>query len=317
MTYKEIVDNLKEIVFKHKMLVDFGYGDLSDIKVKSQNDTDKGSEGADYPYAFLNPTSHSRVGSSMVYRFNLIVMEMSTDETSSVLDAQSRCQQYIDDIIAKWHFDYLSRKTDINLNYTTTPFKQRFQDTVAGMTAQIEITVSKPIDNCLAPFEIDGTLFVHARTSYDYHILPETGTITTTAGNVLMFDEIIQTDGGWLGSPVLYRYYPQSTGSYRFEVNFQMTLTQPQGSEIIGDPPRGVFYKNGVYTYFDADITVGWPTSFVSESTVYNVRQVFTDVVTDIAGTYFEYIRSNSNGALVTTDWYELEGSEIKVYKLD
>lgn len=134
------------------MLVDFGYGDLSDIKVKSQNDTDKGSTGADYPYAFLNPSSHSRTENSMVYRFNLIVMEMSSDDTDDVLLAQSNCQQYIDDIVAMWHFGYQEDRTEVTLNYSLTPFKQRFQDTVAGMTALLEITVAKPIDNCLAPF---------------------------------------------------------------------------------------------------------------------------------------------------------------------
>ena len=51
MTYKEIVDRIKEVVDGHKMVVDFGYGNLSDIKANTE-----GNESADYPYAFLNPT---------------------------------------------------------------------------------------------------------------------------------------------------------------------------------------------------------------------------------------------------------------------
>jgi hypothetical protein len=152
MNYKEIVDRLREIVFRHKMLVDWGYGDLSDIKVKSQNDTDKGSDGADYPYAFLNPGQHSRLENSMIYRFNLIVMEMSTDDTDRVIEVQSNCMQYINDIVAMWHFGYQTDRTEITLSYSVIPFKQRFQDTVAGMTASIEITVADPLDNCLTPF---------------------------------------------------------------------------------------------------------------------------------------------------------------------
>lgn len=153
MNYKQIVDRIKEIVFRHKMLVDFGYGDLSDIKVKSQNDTDKGSSGADYPYAFLNPQSHSRVDNSVIYRFNLIVMEMCSDDTDQVLTVQSNCAQYINDIVAMWHFGYQTDRTEVNLSFSMTPFKQRFQDTVAGMTAVLEITVSDPLDNCLTPYE--------------------------------------------------------------------------------------------------------------------------------------------------------------------
>ena len=41
---------------------------------------------------------------------------------------------------------------DIQLSVNLTPFKERFQDTVAGMTATIEIEVTKPINKCIAPF---------------------------------------------------------------------------------------------------------------------------------------------------------------------
>lgn len=151
MTYKQIVDRVKQVVFDHKILVDFGYGGLTDIKTRHANDTDEGNDAeADYPYVFLNPTNHTRTGQAITYRFNMIVMEMAKDD-AAVLEIQSNCQQYIDDILAQLRFGYTDQ-VDLTLNVGLTPFKERFQDTVAGMTATLEIVVPTPLNQCIAPF---------------------------------------------------------------------------------------------------------------------------------------------------------------------
>ena len=150
MTYKEIVDRVKQVVFDHKQLADFGYGSLSDIKTRSENGPNAGNnEQADYPYVFLNPTSHTRTGQSITYRFNMIVMEMVPE--ADYLQGQSDCQRYIDDILAHLRFGYTDQ-VDLTLNVTLTPFKERFQDTVAGMTATIEIVVPSNLNDCIAPY---------------------------------------------------------------------------------------------------------------------------------------------------------------------
>ena len=152
MTYKELVDSLKQIAYDHKMIVDFGYGELSDIKVKSEDDTANNQE-ADYPYMFLNPTQHNRDQNSIVYNFNLIMMDMAKDDkhNTDVVRIQSECQQYIDDVLSQLYFEMDS--VDVNLNVTLTPFKERFQDNVAGMTASLAIVVPQGLDRCIAPFE--------------------------------------------------------------------------------------------------------------------------------------------------------------------
>lgn len=140
MTYKEIVDRIKDIVDRHRMVTDFGYGNLSDIK--ANND---GNESADYPYAFLNPTNHTRSGQAITYRFNLIVMDMAKDD--NYLKIQSECQQYIDDILGNLRFGYKDQ-VDLTLNVTLTPFKERFQDVVAGMTATLEVVIPLRLSDC-------------------------------------------------------------------------------------------------------------------------------------------------------------------------
>lgn len=151
-TYKQIVDLFKQAAFEHLMIQDFGYGALSDIKTR--NESQEGDQEVNYPYAFLNPTTHQRSQSAVTYQFNLIMMDMAREEEGDAYDnflaIQSDCQQYIDDMIANlWD---TSTKPDIQLTVTYTPFVERFQDELAGMTAGISIVVPVPINNCIAPY---------------------------------------------------------------------------------------------------------------------------------------------------------------------
>lgn len=150
MTYKELVDKVKETVDNHEILKDFGYGALTDIKT-----VDEGAR-VDYPYAFLNPTQSTRTGQAITYRFNLIVMDVAQEDPTNgfanYLKVQSDCQQYIDDILAKLRFT-VANDFDLTLNVNLTPFKERFQDTVAGMTATLEVEVPFALNNCITPYK--------------------------------------------------------------------------------------------------------------------------------------------------------------------
>ena len=150
MTYKELVDSIGSVVEGHLILKDFGYGALTDIKT-----VDPGVQ-TNYPYAFLNPTQSTRTGQAITYRFNLIVMDVAQEDPTNgfanYLTVQSACQQYIDDILANLRFATPYKDFDLTLNVNLTPFKERFQDTVAGMTATLEIELPLPINNCITPY---------------------------------------------------------------------------------------------------------------------------------------------------------------------
>lgn len=151
-TYKEIVNLFKQSAFDNHMINDFGYGALSDIKTR--NESQEGDEEVNYPYAFLNPTSHNRNQGTVTYNFNLIMMDMAREEEGTTYDnfltIQSDCQQYIDDMIADlWEN---AGKPDIQFTVTYTPFVERFADEVAGMTAAISIQVPISINACIIPY---------------------------------------------------------------------------------------------------------------------------------------------------------------------
>jgi hypothetical protein len=182
MTYKEIVDKIASICVNHDIIREFGYGAISDLKTLNKeanaNITDDSLYAESqtlYPYVFLNPTQSTRTSQMISYRFNMIVMdtvlpnglELLTNNPGDIdqkdppyeqtLQVQSDCAQYVDDIIARLRFgdaitDNYDPSIDVQLSVNLTPFKERFADTVAGMTATLEIQVTKPINECIAPY---------------------------------------------------------------------------------------------------------------------------------------------------------------------
>ena len=137
MNYKEIVDRLTLLMDSHQMISDTGYGQLSDIKV-----LDESGDGADYPYAFLVPGQHQRQQQMMMYNFNLVVMEMAKDQ-GEVLKVQSDMMAIIDDLLgAVKHTIY--GNLDVELNVSVNVFRERFQDEVAGATAQLTFELPLP-----------------------------------------------------------------------------------------------------------------------------------------------------------------------------
>lgn len=80
-------------------------------------------------------------------------MDQVTDgDTTSAEDikVQSNCLMYLQDIMSHFRQTDEDRNLDIEVNVTATPFKERFEDNVAGVTAQITIQSITPLDGCEA-----------------------------------------------------------------------------------------------------------------------------------------------------------------------
>jgi hypothetical protein len=150
MTYKNIVKKIENIVSSHKFINNFGYGMLSDIKPKAN----------DYPYAFLNPETHTRQQYTTTYSFNLIIMDLIVKKSGdnfksapqdNILKIQDSCIKIILDILSKIEYDILD--IDFNKQGSLTTFVDRFDDDVAGANFNLQIVIRDPLDNCIAPFE--------------------------------------------------------------------------------------------------------------------------------------------------------------------
>ena len=144
MTYKDVLDDLFDIISRHKMIQTVGYGPLSDIKVPKD-----GAE-TNYPYAFIRPTNYTIGKNQMTYRFDLIMMEMCNDTDEEIIKAQSDCHQYLKDILAELYYNM--EKYDFSLNNSITVFQEKYDDVVSGATLQLELVVRDALDDCIAPF---------------------------------------------------------------------------------------------------------------------------------------------------------------------
>jgi len=193
MNYKDVVNRIQTIVEDHKMLVDFGYGQVSDIKTRSTG-TEGEPDGADYPYLFLNPTQHVRTQQQITYNFNMIVMDMAREEEAheyqNFLNIQSDCIQYIDDIVARLYYFYKD-KPEVSMDLNYTPFYERFQDDLAGATATLSITVPNSINECIAPFAVP---VLRNYNTLSCGILPLTTTHSWTSFEPLVAGSVFKDD---------------------------------------------------------------------------------------------------------------------------
>ena len=273
MTYKEIINRFRQVTSDHFMLQDFGYGELSDIKTQSQLGPEE--QGADYPYLFLNPTSHTRTGPVMNYSFNMIVMDMARGEEGDVYDnyitIQSQCQQYIDDVLSQLYYGYQD-KPEIQLTgITYTPFKEKYQDTLAGMTATVTIQVPVPIDNCIAPYDPAPFIWV---TQEDPQILgSDGGEPGTIRADINVINNASNPYGYWNINKI-------QTGDFDYPAKIELTYDL-----VLVNQEEGHLPLPFRIAATDADITNGWPTEVDSE--VHPVTQIWSNVNLSANREYF------------------------------
>ena len=269
------------------MLVDFGYGQISDIKTRSEGMGEL--EGADYPYLFLNPGVHQRTESQITYNFNMIIMDMAREEEGeeyqNFLNIQSNCIQYCDDVLARLRYHYKD-KPEILFTVGYTPFYERFQDDLAGATATISIVVPQNINECIAPFipECGTELGVFSRSinEFEYVRDPDDDSRnwrwemnTQVDTNIGTFADV------WFSNAV--------TGDFEFHVTQQVRFVQPQPGEVI--PQRPVL-RNLFGGFPDVEPTCdsgNWPTTWSQETITYTaVYNVTLDTLTTFGVIGFE-----------------------------
>ncbi len=286
MTYKEIINRFRTIVGEHRMLKDFGYGELSDLKTQSQLGPEE--QGVDYPYLFLLPGSSNRTGPVMNYSFNMILMDMARgeegDEYDNYISIQSQCQQYIDDVLARLYYYYKDQPEITLTGITYTPFKEKYQDELAGMTASITIQVPTPLDACVYPFESFKP------------VVSALNTVDRTMGgepfedNAFTYDDIIyDPESAWDSAN---KYTSTIPGTYEFVIDQIITLNQPLAGEAL--PPQPVvdqLIQGQPSIQIEAIAAQGWPTQFESTTKEYRYKATYRATVPVAGPTYvWEFI---------------------------
>ena len=145
MTYKNLVDSLRNIIESHYFVETYGFGEISDIAVPDNE------EPPNYPYVFINPVDISNGLSSFQWTFNMIVMTQVNDGDDSELVGQDECIQIIQDIVSTFISSNDNPFITFEEPFSITPFKERFQDDVVGATANITLNYGKSLDGCNVP----------------------------------------------------------------------------------------------------------------------------------------------------------------------
>ena len=270
MTYKEIINRFRTVVENHLQLKDFGYGELSDLKTQSQLGPEE--DGVDYPYLFLLPAPSVRQGPVMEYSFNMVVMDMARGEEGDVFDnyitIQSQCQQYIDDVLANLYYFYKDQPEIQLTNITYNPFKEKYQDELAGMTATITIQVPTPLNECIAPFSNLITWI----TNVDGGVI--TGLNPPTESFIKADTEIINNPNG-VGYWSNDRFNPQG-GSFKGDLELVLDMQFIEGTGTLIPPPIGLQRTLIPSSRIVADIITGYPTvvDFESHTVTYRWNDV-------------------------------------------
>jgi hypothetical protein len=256
------------------MLVDFGYGQVSDIKTRAQ-----GTEGevndADYPYLFLNPTQHVRTQQQITYNFNMIVMDMAREEEAheyqNFLNIQSDCIQYIDDVVARLYYFYKD-KPEVSMDLNYTPFYERFQDDLAGATATLSIVVPNSINECIAPFTPvptppatclpSLTIFNDSQNEFQYTRDPDDTT------RIWRWEDNTQENLA-IGNFADQYFSNALTGDFEFYLTQLVTFIEPAAGEVL---PQRPILSSLQASYPDVEPTCdsgNWPTVWSADPITY------------------------------------------------
>lgn len=144
MNYKDLVEHIEDMCSTHKLVENFSYGMLSDLKPDS-NYT---------PYVFLLPQSHTLGETTITYNFDLFCMDYTSyypNNKDRNLLVQDRMIKIILDILSHLEYNF-SDKVHFVKSGTFTTSVERFDDEVICVSYGLSVIVSNAHNKCDSPF---------------------------------------------------------------------------------------------------------------------------------------------------------------------
>lgn len=149
-TYKEVIDLFRSICTSQLAVKQFTVGQLSDIDV--QTDT---APFVRYPLVFMIPqqSSMDRFG-KVLLGFSFMVMDIAKNNDEQLtIDTHNNTFLIMQDIFSKFVLtDWLTVGANIDTPIYITPFVERFNNNLAGWSAEISVEIQSPFTLCDAAF---------------------------------------------------------------------------------------------------------------------------------------------------------------------
>jgi hypothetical protein len=149
-TYKQVIKEFENIALSQMSVKQFQVGELSDLDVENEKHPFQR-----FPVVFMVPQQSSldRFG-KMTLGFSLIVADIAKNEEELQVDTHNNTLMIMQDIFSKI---ILTNWSDVDLNLETpiniVPFVERFNNNLAGWTAEINVDVKSPFNLCDSAFE--------------------------------------------------------------------------------------------------------------------------------------------------------------------
>lgn len=148
-TYKQLIQAFEEICLNQMSVKHFQVGELSDVDIQTNTETFQR-----YPFVFLIPrlSSMDRFG-KMVLGFTMIVADIAKNEEDLQVNTHNNTLMIMQDIFSKVIMSPASSvdweiQTPINI----IPFVERFNNNLAGWSAEINVIIQSPFNLCDAAF---------------------------------------------------------------------------------------------------------------------------------------------------------------------
>jgi hypothetical protein len=163
-TYNNAIDTLKQLGAEHHQISTTTTGNIFDI------DLEKNTK---YPLFHINPVNVTTGQSSLIYNFQLFVMDsvtekenwtedniQSADRLSNEQEVTSSCLQICVDIIGMMRHSKWQGAGELDINdpvyftegeYTLEPFQERFDNLLTGWVFSIGIVVQNDFQTCEIP----------------------------------------------------------------------------------------------------------------------------------------------------------------------
>ena len=307
MTYKELVDTLTTIIDDHRLINQWGYGNLSDIETPETG-------APNYPYVFINPVQVLIQSYGFDVTLNLITMDQPLEGVGYEIDATSRTLGLIQDIIAQFKQTTLYAETDVLLSVSCTPFKERFKDSVIGTTAVVTFQIEEPLDACsdvISNWESLVSRRAHIDHTLDFDGFPD-GEDNFFNAFEYSYDGVTWVLSGTEPLGTKYnRFAPTATQDYKIEFDMQVKFNEPE--DLSGQLRYGLgLYVPGLGIVWETETT---NQAWVSSDTVVDMRATFEGTLT--TGYEYYYVITEYYSSTPTADeiGYQLAGSQINFSK--
>lgn len=133
---------LKNLSLSHNQNKSFGNGDFWEIA---------GSKKIEYPLIWVNILPSNFSGNVFEMNFIVIFADKVLNNEGNEGEVLSDRLQVLTDFFSQLHHPNFDNQFQISENITITPFTERFEDSIAGWTANITFQISFQKDRCLLP----------------------------------------------------------------------------------------------------------------------------------------------------------------------